>query len=158
MILPIIDYADIVYQNTTDTNLMPLNVVMNSLCRFVLRCPYRTHYCLMYELLNWLQLKSRRQLHWIQFIFKCVYFNCPSYSKQYLIPGRSAYSLRHMQYPFFVVPRIYKEVGRRTFQYKAPWDWNNLPLFFRSITSFRFFRSSLLLYFKTTCLCFYILS
>ena len=76
--------------------------------------------------------KARRQFHWVQVIFKCVYFNCPSYLKQFLVPYRSSYSLRHMQYPFFSVPRIFKEVGRRSFQYKAPADWNNLPLSLRS--------------------------
>jgi len=77
LIFPFIDYADIVYQNTYDSYLKPLNVVFNSLCRFVLRCPYRTHHCHMYDLLNWLHPKSRRQFHWFLFIFKCVYFACP---------------------------------------------------------------------------------
>lgn len=36
LLLPIIDYADVVYQNTADTNLKPLNVIFNSLCRFIL--------------------------------------------------------------------------------------------------------------------------
>ncbi len=118
-ILPIIDYADIVYQNTSDTYLKPLNVVYNSLCRLVLRCPYRTHHCHMYEKLNWFHPKSRRQFHWVLFILKCVHYDCPSYLKQYLIPHRSSYSLRHLQFPFIFVPRIFSEAERRYFQYKV---------------------------------------
>lgn len=49
LILRILDYADIVYQNTPETNLHPLNVIYHSLCRFILRCPFRTHHCAMYE-------------------------------------------------------------------------------------------------------------
>lgn len=45
-----------------------LNVVFNSLCGFVLKSPYRIH-CLMNESLYWLQRNSRRQFHWVQFIF-----------------------------------------------------------------------------------------
>ncbi len=150
LVLPIIDYADIVYQNTSDTNLRPLNVLFNSLCRFVLKCPYRTHHCSMYES----QPKSRKQFHWLQFVFKCVYFDGPPYLKQFLIPYNSSYSLRHMQHPFFFVPRISREVGHRSFQHKAPPDWNNLPLFLRSVTSFRCFRTSLYSLLKTTCSCF----
>lgn len=149
LILPIIDYADIVYQNTSDTYLTPLNVVYNSLCRFALRCPYRTHHGFMYESLNWLQPKFRRQFHWAQFIFKCVYFNCPSYLEHLLVSCRSSYPLRH-----FLGPQNFQRSGRRLFQYKAPSDWNNLPLFLRSITSFRCFRTSLFSHLKTTCLCF----
>ena len=45
VLLPIVDYADIVYQTATDTHLKPLNVLYNSLCRVLLRFPYRTHHC-----------------------------------------------------------------------------------------------------------------
>lgn len=41
LLLPILDYADIVYLNTTETCLHQLDVVYNKLCRFVLRCPIR---------------------------------------------------------------------------------------------------------------------
>ena len=39
LLFPIIDYGDIIYQNTSETHLQPLNVVYNNICRFVLRCP-----------------------------------------------------------------------------------------------------------------------
>lgn len=69
--LPIIDYADIVYQNISDSYLRPLNVV------FLLRCPYRS-----------LSLEG----YFTEFssIFKCVYFNYPSYLRQFLVPCRSS--------------------------------------------------------------------
>lgn len=35
LMLPILDYADVVYQNTTDTILKNVNILNNSLCRFV---------------------------------------------------------------------------------------------------------------------------
>ncbi len=155
LILPIIDYVDIVYQNTTETNLNPLNVLFNSLCRFVLRCPYLAHHCHMYDQLNWFSLKDRRKFHWLQFIFKCIYFNYPLYLKGHLVPCNSSFSLRHHQTPWFSVPRIHKEIGRRSFAHKAPSDWNNLPSPLRSITSFRSFKSSLLSYLKSPCSCFW---
>ena len=61
LLLPILDYADVVYQNTTDSILKPLNILHNSLCRFVWWCPFRTHHCNMYEALKLLHPKSRRQ-------------------------------------------------------------------------------------------------
>lgn len=85
LMLPILDYADVVYQNTTDTILKNVNILNNSLCRFVLRCPFRTHHCLMYEALSWLHPKSRHQFHWVLFLFKCIHSNVPLYSKQFLV-------------------------------------------------------------------------
>ncbi len=143
LILPLVDCADIVYQNTPDTHLKPLTVLFHSLCRFVLTCPFRIHHCFMFDSLNWLQPKSRRQFHWLHFLFKCVYFHCPPYLKELMTSYNSPYSLRHMKFPFFFVPRISKEVGKRSFHYKAPSDWNDLPLFLCSITSFHCFRMSL---------------
>ena len=155
VLLPIVDYADIVYQNATDTNLKPLNVLYNALCRFILRCPYRTHHCALYSALDWLQPEQRRQFHWYLFLFKCVHLNCPSYLKPSLEPYTSPYPLRHSQHPYFTVPtRITTEAGRQAFHYKAPSDWNNLPLSLRSITSLGRFRTSLYSHLETTCSCF----
>ena len=153
LILPIIDYADIVYQNTCASFLIPLNVLFNSLCRFVLRCNYYTHHCHMYDQLDWFSLDSRRQLHWLQFIFKCIHFNYPVYLKAYLVPRISPYPLRQHQHLFLCVPRINKELGRKSFAHKAPNDWNNLPPPLRSITSLRSFKGALLPLLKKPCTC-----
>ncbi len=136
LILPILDYANIVYQNTTDSILKPLNILNYSLCRFVLRCPFRTHHCHLYDTLNWLHLKPRRQFHWILFLFKCIHSNVPPYLKQFLVQYTSPYPLRHMATPFFTVPKVHKKIGRRSFKFQASSDWNNLPSFLKSITSF----------------------
>lgn len=37
LVFPIIDYADIIYHNTHDLYLRPLNVFFNSLCRFIFK-------------------------------------------------------------------------------------------------------------------------
>lgn len=154
LIFPILDYADVVYGNTPETHLHPLNVLYNSLCRFVLRCPYRTHHCTMYEALNWPAPKNRRKLHWSILIFKCIHTQSPPYLKELLTPLSSDYSLRNIDHLFLVTPRIRKEIGRRAFKFKAPSVWNSLPSSFRSITSLYIFRSSLITYFETSCSCF----
>jgi len=155
-VLPILDYADVIYSSTPETNFRPLNTLYNSLCRFVLRCPYSTHNCLMYVSLNWLAPKARRKFHWSLFTFKCIYFNFPHYLKKYLIPFCSQYSLRHTDHLVFYTPRIRKEIGRSTFKFKAPSDWNKLPQSLRSITSFHIFKSSLFTHCQTSCSCFWL--
>lgn len=124
LLLPILDYADVV----VETHLQPLNVTYNSLCRFVLRYPYRIHHFSMYETLNWLPLSARRLYHWVQCIFKYIQFSCPSNVKIYLIPYTSSYSLWHTQQPLFFVPLNKKEIGRCAFKFKASSDWNNFNI------------------------------
>lgn len=101
LLLRILDYADVIYANTTATNLHSLDVLYNILCRFVLRCPYRTHHCVKYEQLSWLAPSARRQYHWFQSIFKCIYFQYPYYLSQYLVPYSSQYGLRHNELFFY---------------------------------------------------------
>lgn len=92
LLLPILDYADIIYLNATASCLHSLDVVYNRLCRFILQCPYRTHHCVLYERLSWLSPSARRHYHWLLFIFKCIYFRSPEYLQQYLVPYSSPYS------------------------------------------------------------------
>ena len=154
-ILPIMDYADIIYQTANKTNLLPLNTIYNRLCRFVLNCPYMTHHCILYENLNLTSPTVRRQQHWLQFIFKCIHFNYPQYLKQYLVPYTSQHQLRHCTQIYFKVPtRVSNLVGKKAFMFKAPTDWNNLPIHIRSITSFRLFKTALSSNLETNCLCF----
>ncbi len=106
LILPIMDFGDIVYQTAAKTTLRPLSTIYNRLHRFVLDCPFTTHHCSMYGNLNWPSPTLRRQQHWSQFIFKCIYFNYPQYLKQFLIPYTCSHHLRHSIQVYFVVPKV----------------------------------------------------
>ncbi|KAK0147983.1 hypothetical protein N1851_012350 [Merluccius polli] len=77
LIFPILDYCDVVYISAPKSVLVPLIKVYNRTCRFILECPYLTHHCLMYQSLQFPSPHARRQLHWFQFIFKCIHFNYP---------------------------------------------------------------------------------
>lgn len=153
LLLPILDYADIVYLNATKTCLHSLDVVYNKLCRFVLRCPYRTHHCELYEQLSWLAPSERRQYHWLQFIFKCIHFNYPDYLKKYLIPYSTPYRLRHNDQMYLTVPRTKLEIGKLAFHVKAPQDWNSLPDDIRSINSIWVFRNAVFSFLHNVCTC-----
>ena len=156
LLLPLIDYADIVYHTSSVTSLNALDLVFNSICRFVLRYPFMTHHCTLYEKLDWLQPKERRRYHWFMFIFSCINYanKCPPYLQQYFVRHISVYPIRHLLHPFFAIPRIHREIGRRAFCHKGPMDWNNLPLSLKSITSLHSFKVALFLYLKIPCSCF----
>lgn len=155
LILPIIDYCDVIYQSAHKSDLALLNIAYNRLCRFVLGCPFLTHHCTMYTRLNWPTLNMRRHMHWLQLIYKCIYFNYPSYLQQYLIPYTTSYHIRHSSQPFFSVPNVIKSFGRRAFMFKAPADWNNLPANIRSSSSLGIFKHALSSHLMVTCSCFH---
>ena len=109
----------------------------------------------MYNALNWSSLSSRRHTHWLQLIFKCIYFNYPPYLKQYLVPYTSNYEVRHSTQLYFSVPQVKKTIGKRAFKFKAPADWNNLSVEIRSISLLGLFKHALSAHFKINSLCYY---
>ncbi len=79
LILQFLDYDDVVYQNTTKTNLLPITTAYNKLCRFVIGCSFDAHHCIMYDLLKWSPLNIRRHIH----CFEIIHFNYPKHLHQY---------------------------------------------------------------------------
>ena len=118
LILPILDYCDVVYQNAFKSYLVPLNTAHNRLCRFVLGYPFFTHHCTMYERLKWPSLNVRRHTHWLQLIFKCICFNYPPYLQQHIVPFTSNYQVRHSAQLYFYVLRAKKQLAKETLSLK----------------------------------------
>uniref|UniRef100_A0A8C5MF31 Reverse transcriptase domain-containing protein n=1 Tax=Leptobrachium leishanense TaxID=445787 RepID=A0A8C5MF31_9ANUR len=58
MLMPAIDYGDVVYAAAPQTHLQKLTTLYNSFCRFALQCNYMTHHCDMLKELNWPSLES----------------------------------------------------------------------------------------------------
>uniref|UniRef100_A0A8C5LTL8 Reverse transcriptase domain-containing protein n=1 Tax=Leptobrachium leishanense TaxID=445787 RepID=A0A8C5LTL8_9ANUR len=67
VLMPAIEYGDVVYAAAPQTHLQKLTTLYNSFCRFVLQCNYMTHHC---DMLNWPSLDSRHTLHLSNLVFK----------------------------------------------------------------------------------------
>ena len=63
LVLPHLDYCDIVYSCTSDANLQKLQKVQNSACRILLRSDRRAHIIDMHQRLRFLTLKQTQELH-----------------------------------------------------------------------------------------------
>uniref|UniRef100_A0A8C5Q641 Reverse transcriptase domain-containing protein n=1 Tax=Leptobrachium leishanense TaxID=445787 RepID=A0A8C5Q641_9ANUR len=63
MLMPAIEYGDVVYAAALQTHLHKLTTLYNSFCHFVLQCSYKTHHSDMLKELNCPSLVSRRTLH-----------------------------------------------------------------------------------------------
>ena len=64
LLLPILDFGDVIYKIASNTLLSKLDVVYHSAIRFVTKAPYTTHHCDLYALVGWPSLHIRRQTHW----------------------------------------------------------------------------------------------
>uniref|UniRef100_A0A8C5QJH7 Reverse transcriptase domain-containing protein n=1 Tax=Leptobrachium leishanense TaxID=445787 RepID=A0A8C5QJH7_9ANUR len=128
MLMPAIEYGDVVYAAAPQTHLQKLTTLYNSCCCFVLQCNYMTHHCDMLKELNWPSLESRRTLHLSNLVFKSFSGKLPPYLNR-LLPAAvpSSYNLRSRTSTLLAIPQYKKKVARSSFSYRAPQLWNNLP-------------------------------
>ncbi|MEE6525622.1 hypothetical protein FKM82_025738 [Ascaphus truei] len=142
MLMPIIDYGDIVYGSAPQTHLSKLDTLYNSTYHFVLQCNYNTHHCEMLKELDWSTLESRRKVHLSCLTFKYFLGRLPSYLNKLLTPTTcSTYHLRSGSKRLFMVPRLNKVSGRSSFSYRAPQNWNSLPETLTSTTRLSSFKT-----------------
>ena len=73
LILPIIDYGDIVYHNMTQRDAYSLQKLQNTACRSILRADIRTPIWEMHDELNIHMLHQRRCQHIVTMIYKFVH-------------------------------------------------------------------------------------
>ena len=59
-ILPMLDYADVIYRSAGKGALERLDALYNSSIRFATSAPYRTHPCTLCSSVNWSSLYTRR--------------------------------------------------------------------------------------------------
>uniref|UniRef100_A0A8C5MDD6 Reverse transcriptase domain-containing protein n=1 Tax=Leptobrachium leishanense TaxID=445787 RepID=A0A8C5MDD6_9ANUR len=154
MLMPAIEYGDVVYAAAPQSHLQKLTTLYNSFCRFVLQCNYMTHHCDMLKELNWPSLESRRTLHLSNLVFKSFSGKLPPYLNR-LLPSAipSSYNLRSRTGTLLAIPQYKKKVARSSFSYRAPQLWNNLPDAIKSSPSLKSLKRSLLIYLNMECTC-----
>lgn len=126
MFLPALDYGDVFYRHSTKTLLKSLDSVYHSALRFIMHAKYSVHHCVLYEMVGWSSLNTRRFKHWLIFVYKSITGHTPSYLTTLLTPIRSEYKLRSSRYILYDVPQIKTEFGKTAFSYSAPTSWNEL--------------------------------
>uniref|UniRef100_A0A8C5LQ70 Reverse transcriptase domain-containing protein n=1 Tax=Leptobrachium leishanense TaxID=445787 RepID=A0A8C5LQ70_9ANUR len=142
MLMPAIEYGDVVYAAAPQTHLQKLTTLYNSFCRFVLQCNYMTHHCDMLKELNWPSLDSRRTLHLSNLVFKSFSGKLPPYLNMLLPPAvPSSYNLRSRTSTLLAIPQYKKKMARSAFSYRAPQIWNNLPDAVKSSPSLKSLKS-----------------
>lgn len=91
--LPVIDYGDTIYMHASASVLKPLDAVYHSAIRFITGDRFSTHHCTLYQKVNWLPLKTRREMHLALFVYKALLHKLPPFINSLLTVRRSGYQV-----------------------------------------------------------------
>lgn len=144
MVLPIIEYCDIIYDNCTIKNSLALENIQR---RAALTCTgaYRhtSNDSLLSEL-NWQPLRIRRQVHKLLMLFKIIRSLTPPYLS-HIIPRLldNQYSLRSRESAALPIPYSRLSSTRNGFVHSTIKSWNSLPDEIRRIDSLTCFKHRL---------------
>ena len=122
MIQPIFDY-DTSWGVLSEVCKNELQRLQNRAARIVLR-RNRTENCL--SSLNWLHLSTRMKIHRCILVFKILNNCVPVYINNYFTKNSSVHSFNTRHKDNFVLPKVKREFGKRTFRFTGAKDYNDL--------------------------------
>ena len=99
--------------------------------------------------LHWFPIKKQIEYNILVLTFKCVHNLAPAYLSE-LLHNRTSKGTRADNKILLVVPKVQKSTfGGRSFSFKAPFLWNQLPNHLRHASSLELFKKK----FKDTLIC-----
>ena len=135
LILPLFDYADLVYDSSNLQHTMKLQKLQNRAGRIILGInPYKhvsNH--AIHQILNWETLLIRRKKHINTMVFKCLHDLSAPYLKESFKFASRSYSLRSNGN--LSLPKPKTEYCRRAFLYRGASNYNDLPQETKSCSS-----------------------
>ena len=129
MVLPHLDYCDIVYMNTSLNNLNRLQLIQNSACRIILLADKDTRMADMHRDLKLEMLCTRCSIHLNCFNHKNVYPEVDTLIRAMYIPVTNVSSRQTRQSMSLCmrVPVVRSCTGQRAISFIGPSSWNLLP-------------------------------
>ena len=147
LVLPAIDYGDLLYHHASNRALASLQVVQNKFARVLLKCDSYTPSAFMHNELKLMKLDRRRHYHMSVFVYKAVkgLITENICSKIQLPYDDRGWVTRAQTRGDLLVPPVLLKVTESAFSYVAPKLWNSLPLALRTAETNDDFKS---LYFE----------
>ena len=121
-----LDYGDTVYRFACSTALAKLDPLYHAALRFITNSTFRTHHCILYSLVGWSSLATRRLQHWYIFIYKAMLGKLPLYICSKFEIVQNSLNLRSSAWVRLKVPPVRTEASKRSLFYFGPWSWNDL--------------------------------
>jgi len=130
MVLPKLDYCDVVWGNCGKCLSDKLQKLHNRAARITLGLSYASHIG-RNELssLHWKTLETRRNEHLLHTVYKSVNHLLPDYLNVFhMVSETHSYPTRHSLSQSVQLPQVHLECGRRKFSYRGVCQWNHLPM------------------------------
>ena len=145
LILPLFDYADVVYHclNQRDTN--TLQRLQNMGIKTILQAEKQTSTALIHELTNIPYLVDKRDIDTAAEMFKVNKGLAPPKINEMFtkIENVSGANTRQSTRGDFVIPAVRLETGKRNFRYRGPKTWSLVPVEIRSCSNTKSFKKNL---------------
>ena len=135
-ILPLFDYADIVWDNCTDTQSKMLENLHLEAVRITIGGIRGTSHQKLYKESGFCTLKERRKRHKLLMFHKMILGLCPQYISDLLPPLVAHINPYHRRRPLERdVTTCKTELYRNSFILSTTADWNSLPISVQQSTS-----------------------
>ena len=142
VVLPVLDYCDVVWSGCSKTASDELEVVHNNAARAVLGAPHRTSATLLRDRLGWSTLTQRRICHTAIWTYRCLKGYAPPYLGDLFVPTSKIHQRHTRQSNGLYIPRPKTNYLKRSFVYQGTLTWNSLPESMRIVSSLDAFKRS----------------
>ena len=147
-VLPILEYADSLWDGAHDQDLNRLDRVHIRAMRIITGATQRCNTQALYTELGWHTLSQRRKIHRLRLFYKIKHNLAPNYLAHLMpqtVHERNRYALRNRE--DMTRFRAHRQAYYNSFFPRTTRDWNNLPLQIRQSQSLYSFNRQLSLHF-----------
>ena len=143
LVLPLFDYADIVWGDKNNITLMDkLQTMQNKAAKIILNEPLYSSASEALARLNWITLKQRRFYHSCLLIYKCI--NGYTYHSMDLLTLGDSHGYNTRNRDNLRLPRVTRNWGKQRVSYQGVVNWNSLNKDIKDPTNIRLFKYKLL--------------
>ena len=127
IVQPHFDYADLVYDSTSETNKARLQKLQTRAARLITGSKARASRNEMFKKLNWMSLQNRRNFHKCIQMYKCMNNLAPDYLNNYFQTNQNIHSHNTRNASQLRITRTNTEYLHKRFTVSSQKLWNNLP-------------------------------
>ena len=143
LVLPIFDYADLVWGDKDNANLMKeLQILQNKAAKIIINRPLQSSATETFSALKWLDLERRRFYHRCIHIYKCV--NSLIQHSLDIVKKSEIHSYNTRNKNTLKLPKVRRNWGKQRVSYQAVKDWNSLDTETRNLLNLVTFKRNLL--------------
>ncbi len=140
-VLSRLDYCNVLYVESCQTNISRLRLVQNAAARLRVGAKKSHHISPILASLKWLPVNFRIKYKTLLFVFKAVHGMAPAYVSELIAVCQAPRSLRSNNKLLLTVPRTHLKLkGDRAFAVAGPKLWNSLPQVLREVSTLNVFK------------------